>query len=335
MTVTTPAQNTESGYILLAPKNTGGQSGPMIVDNTGGVVWFDPHRPGEVTDLRVQQYRGAPVLTWWEGTSKTGHGQGSYVLMDTSYQEVARVRAGNGQQGDLHEFRLTPAGTALITAYQVEPRDLSALGGPKDGRVIDGVAQEIDVATGRVLFEWHSLDHVPLSESQQSLGTSGTSDKPYDYFHINSVAPGPDGTLLVSSRHTHAVYDVSRQDGSVRWRLGGRNSDFDMGPGTRFRWQHDAQAQPDGTVTMFDNGSDGSDPHAEPVSRALRLRLDTASMRATLVRAYPAPQGRLAASQGNVQVLPDGHVFVGWGQAGAVTEFAGNGRVVFDATLGG
>lgn len=335
VTVTTPAQHTAPGYLLLAPKNTGGQSGPMIVDNTGEVVWFDPHRPGEVTDLRVQRYQGQPVLTWWEGTSKTGHGQGSYVLMDTSYHELARVRAGNGYQGDLHDFRLTSAGTALVTVYQAEPRDLSALGGPRNGSVIDGVAQEIDVATGRVLFEWHSLDHVPLSESLQPLGNSGTPDRPYDYFHINSVAPGPDGSLLVSSRHTHAVYDIDRADGTVRWRLGGRGSDFTMGPGAGFRWQHDAQAQPDGTITIFDNGSDGSDPDAEQTSRALRLRLDTTAMRATLVHAYPAPDGRLATSQGNVQVLSDGHVLVGWGHVGAVTEFTGDGRVVFDATLGG
>lgn len=333
--ITTPARGVAPGYLVLAPKNTGGPDGPMIVDNTGGVVWFDPDRPGEVTDARVQQYHGQPVLTWWEGASKHGHGQGSYVLMDNSYHVIARVRAGHGYQGDLHEFRVTDQGTALITAYRKEPRDLSALGGPRHGSVFDGVAQEIDIATGRVLFEWHSLDHVPLSESYLPLGHSGTSADPYDYFHINSVAPGPDGSLLISSRHTHTVYDVDRHDGSVRWRLGGRHSDFRMGPGTRFRWQHDVQTQPDGTITIFDNGDNGSDPDAQPVSRALRLRLDTTTMRATLVHAYPQPDGLSARSQGNVQVLADRHVFVGWGNTGTFTEFDSAGRVLLDGGLGG
>lgn len=335
VTVTTPARRTAPGYVMLAPKNTGGQSGPMLVDNTGDVVWFDPHRPGEVTDARVQRYHGQPVLTWWEGVSRGGHGQGSYVLMDSSYRVIARVRAGDGYSGDLHEFRITPRDTALITAYHPEQRDLSAVGGPRDGTVLDSVAQEIDIATGRVLFEWHSLDHVPLSASYLPVGSTGTRDDPYDYFHINSVAPGPHGTLLISARHTHTVYDVNRGDGTVRWRLGGRHSDFAMGPGTRFRWQHDAQMQPDGTITIFDNGGNGKDPDAEPVSRALRLRLDTRSMRATLVHAYANPDGLLAPSQGNVQVLPDGHVFVGWGRVGTVTEFGPGGKVLLDATLDG
>ncbi|HEX5495416.1 MAG TPA: arylsulfotransferase family protein [Mycobacteriales bacterium] len=335
VTVTTPARRVAPGYIVLAPKNTGGQGGPMIVDNTGEVVWFDPDRGAEVTDARVQKYQGQPVLTWWEGASKHGHGQGSYVLMDTSYHVIARVQAGNGYQGDLHEFRITPRGTALITAYRAESRDLSAVGGPRAGTVLDSVAQEIDIATGKVLFEWHSLDHIPLSESFLPVDNGGTAAEPYDYFHINSVAPGPHGSLLISSRHAHTVYDVNRDDGSVLWRLGGKKSDFTMGPGTQFRWQHDAQQLPDGTITIFDNGDNGDDPDAEPTSRALRLRLDTTSMRATLVHAYPHPDGLLASSQGDVQVLPDGHVFVGWGSTGTITEFDRGGRVLLDGAIGG
>ena len=107
-------------------------------------------------------------------------------------------------------------------------RDLSSVGGSTSGLVIDGVVQEIDIASGKVLFEWHSLDHVPLDESHQPVPASATT--PYDYFHINAVSPDEDGNLLISSRHTWTVYKLDRHSGAVIWRLGGKNSDFALGP---------------------------------------------------------------------------------------------------------
>ncbi len=75
---------------------------------------------------------------------------------------MARVRAGNGYDGDHHEFLITPEDTALFTIYHKVPMDLSSVGGPKEGTVLDGIVQEVDIETGEVLFEWHSLDHVGL-----------------------------------------------------------------------------------------------------------------------------------------------------------------------------
>ncbi len=139
----------------------------MILDPAGALVWFKP-LPANVfaTNLRVQQYLGQPVLTWWQGDiSVHGFGLGEGVIFDRSYSELAHVRAGNGVQADLHEFQLTPQGTALITAYDPIRCDLSAAGGASDDGVTDGLLQEIDVKTGLVMFQWTSLDHVALDES--------------------------------------------------------------------------------------------------------------------------------------------------------------------------
>jgi hypothetical protein len=322
--VTRRVGDTAPGYLFLAPKKKVAQMGPLIVDNDGEVVWFHPTKLG-VADFRVQRYRGRPVLTWWQGRSTKGVGRGRYEIFDTSYRRIAELRAGHGLGGDEHEFLLTPQGTALITAYKEVPRDLSALGGPKQGSVLEGVVQELDVATGRVLFEWHSLDHIALTESYLP---KIAPNQPHDYFHINSVGPGRKGTLLVSARHTHAVYEISKRTGKVLWRLGGKRSDFAMGPGTRFHWQHDARLQPDGTLTIFDNEAA---PALAKRSRVIVLRLDTTKMTARLVRAYVHPDGLLASSQGDAQFLPDGHVVVGWGAKPYVTEFSRSGGVVFDA----
>jgi hypothetical protein len=91
--------------------------------------------------------------------------------------------------------------------------------------------QEIDILSGRVLFEWSSLDQVPVTDTYQGF-SGGTKDSPFDYFHVNSIAIADDGDLLVSARNTCAVYKVARPGGQVRWRLGGKNSSFAMGAGT-------------------------------------------------------------------------------------------------------
>jgi hypothetical protein len=317
--------DTAPGYLFLAPKKNVAQSGPLIADNDGQVVWFHPVRPG-AADFRVQRYRGEPVLTWWQGVSTKGVGRGRYEIYDSSYRRVAEVHAGHGLAGDEHEFLITPRGTALITIYRKVPQDLGAVGGPGNGFVLDSILQEVDIPTGRVLFEWHSLGNVALTESYWKRIPKDAS-QPYDYFHINSVEPGPHDTLIVCARHTRAVYEISKRTGGIVWRLGGKRSDFKMGPGTRFAWQHDARLHPDGTLTIFD---DGAAPAVEKHSRALVLRLDMRRKTARLVRAYVHPDGLLSSSQGNMQVLSDGHVLVGWGSEPYVTEFSHAGRVVFD-----
>jgi hypothetical protein len=148
---------------------------------------------------------------------------------------------------------------------------------------------------------------------------------------VNSIAEEPNGNLLISGRNTHAVYEVSRRTGKVLWRLGGKKSDYKLGPGVRFAWQHDARRQPNGTITIFDNGAA---PPVEKFSRVLVIRLNDQTKRATLVRSYRHPKKLLAPFEGNAQFLPDGHVFVGWGGWPYISEFAQNGKVLFDVYFG-
>jgi Arylsulfotransferase (ASST) len=333
--ILTPAHGAAPGLIFLAPKMRVAQAGPMIMDNRGRLVWFHPLRLTKgVTDFRVERYRGRPVLTWWRGHPKTvPHSDGWYVIYDTSYRPIAEVRPGHGLVGDVHEFTLTPRGSALMTIYHRRHANLSALGGPANGLIWEGVVQEVDVRTGRVRFEWHSYPQIGVGESYSNPPRKqlGTKSFPYDYIHLNAIDQEPNGDLLISGRNTHAVYEVSRRTGKVLWRLGGKRSDFRMGPGVRFAWQHDARRQPDGTITLFDNGAS---PAVEKFSRVLVLRLNMRTKRATLVRSYSHPKKLLSPFEGNGQFLPDGHVFVGWGAQPYITEFDRKGHVLFDAYFG-
>ncbi len=324
LTIAHSEEGVSTDPIFIAPYNApNGQAGAVIVDGTGEPVWENPLAGKVTTNFRVQRYRGSPVLTWWEGDIELGHGVGEYVIADSSYRTVRRVQAANRLRGDLHEFVITPRDTALLTSYVVRKADLSAVGGARGGTIQDAIFQEIDLATGRLLLEWHSLDRIPLEESYAPVGAD------WDFFHINSVDLDHDGDLLVSARSTHTVYKIARS-GAIVWRLGGKHSDFSMGAGSAFAWQHDARRQLNGTLTVFDNGAT---PAVERRSRGLILDLDERAMTAALLRQYTHP-GILAGSQGSVQLLPNGNVFVGWGEIPRVSEFHHSGHMLFDAVLG-
>jgi hypothetical protein len=324
VTVTTLA-NPAPGHLFVASLTGPGQRGPMIFDNHGRVVWF--RRLDKVAiNFRRQIYAGKPVLTWWEGAiSSTGIGQGEGVIVDDTYATVARVSAGNGFQADVHEFLLTPKGTALITIFNPVQADLSSVGGPSNGTVLDSIVQEVDVKSGRVLFEWHSLDHIPLTDTYSPVLD------PFDYFHINSVDVDLDGNLLISARNTSALYKVDRSSGKILWRLGGRSGDFELGPSAFFMYQHDARAHSDGTITLFDDGPGPSSAQ----SRAIRLGIDLGSMRANVLQDYRHPTPLASAAMGNAQVLGGNAMLVGWGTEPYITEFGPLGDVRFDAKFDG
>lgn len=330
--IDTAAHSTAAGLIFFAPKMVVAQAGPEIVDNSGHVVWFHPLDTKGVADFKVQRYHGKPVLTWWRGRAPMGVGSGYYAIYDTSYRQVAQVRAGDGLTGDIHEFLITPRNTAIFTVYQQKKVDLSKFGGPKQGRIFDGIVQELDIATGRVLHEWHSYPAVGLNESYAPppKAAKGAKAPPWDYFHINSIDPQPNGDLLLSGRNTHAIYEVSR-DGKIVWRLGGKRSDFKLGKGVRFAWQHDARWHSTSTISLFDNGAA---PPVEKFTRVLVLHIDRTAKRVTLVRTYVHPKHLLVPFEGNAQFLPDGHVFVGWGALPYFSEFDARGHVVLDAYFG-
>jgi hypothetical protein len=325
LTVLRSEEGSSADSIFLAPYNApdGAQAGAVIVAGDGQAIWENPLAGRVTTNFRVQRYRGSPVLTWWEGVIELGHGVGEYVIADASYRVIRRVQAARGLRGDLHEFVITPRDTALLTSYVVTTADLSAVGGSRAGTIQDAIFQEIDLATGAVLLEWHSLEHIPLQESYAPVGAD------WDFFHINSVDFDSAGELLVSARSTHTVYRIDHA-GQIVWRLGGKRGDFSMGAGSSFAWQHDARRQPDGTLTIFDNGAT---PAVEQLSRGLILDVDERAMTASMLREY-THRGVLAGSQGSMQLLENGNVFVGWGEVPRVSEFDYAGRLLFDALLG-
>ena len=325
-----PAE-TSPRFMALAPMPIvpykGEQRGPMLLDRRGRMVWYSPG-PDSTFDVQIQQYRGRPVLTWWHGNLIGGHGQGVGEIVDGSYNHVATVGDLKNLPIDLHEFNLTSRGTALATQFERKPTDLSSIGGSAQGVALVGHALEIDIATGKVLLDWNSLDHIGLDESYVPPDSDPTDT--YDFFHINSIAELDDGNLLISGRNTWALYKVHRTTGEVLWRLGGKRSDFALDRSAWFSWQHHARAYGSSQISLFDNANTSG--HG---SQAKFLSVDEAGKRVSLTRSYQHPAKFLALSLGSVQPEANGNVFVGWGTQPYFSEFAADGTLIYDAQFDG
>ncbi len=307
-----------------------GPGGPMIIDRRGNVVWFDQLKPPVYAlNFRRQRFAGHNVLTWWQGTvTVQAWGQGEGVIADLRYHTIRTVRAGNGYPTDVHEFTLTPTGDALVTIYS--PIEVHVPGTPAGQltQMLDAIAQQIDIRTGLVVWEWHAYGHIPLANSY----ATPTNSADYDAYHLNAIEVEPHNRLLISARDTSAVYLVNRATGRIDWTLGGKHSSFSLRPGARFWFQHDARMLAPDRVSMFDD--EAGPPLKAPSSRALILALDLRRRTARVARQYHRTgQNTSAQSEGSVQRLPNNNVFVGFGSTEFFSEFSPSGALVFDASL--
>ena len=334
-----------SRYIFLDVPYTGpGHGGAIIIDSHGELIWMGPNTATEHRlDFNVQTLNGQPVLTWWQGLVVQGHGEGECIIADSTYKVIHTLKMNNGVNADLHEFAITPQGKALISGYRTHTGvDLSSVGGPATGGVIySGVFQQIDITSGTVEFEWDSYNAadptnspVPISESNLPLAGHGTAAVPYDYFHINSIDTDAQGNYIVSGRHTWTIYKLAAADRSIIWRLNGKNSDFHIGPGANFSWQHHVRPHGHGQLTIFDNGSCSQVVKHEKQSRALIIAFDETTKQVTLVKGFHHPKKLLLGrALGAAQILPGGGMFVDWGAARQFSQFDANGNMVLDCAL--
>lgn len=310
----------------LGPYPAGAQTGLMIFDRDGFLVFFRPLSGANTAfNFRVQPhpYQGRPVLGWFQGTLGAGYSTaGSYQLADASYTTIATVGEGNtGVPCDLHEFLLTDRGTALRTGYQ------------RSGNLLAGHAFDVDIPTGEPVFHWWStMPRYGVSPADSYVPGA-------DYFHINSIDlwPGPARDLLVSARNTSCVYLIERATGRIAWRAGGKASWAVMGAGCRYEYQHDARALPDGSgFSVFD---DASQPGPEKQAWAKTIHLDQA--------AHPRPVAILAQQlnhytdpvdvpfTGNNQLLGSGDRFVGWGAQPFFSQYTAGGEMILDGRFPG
>lgn len=353
----------DSGNIFLTPRGpwvTGPARGPVILDARGELIWMDNKKFVQAMNFNVQSYKGEDYLTFWTKTKKNKHkkkhSKKSYVMvgaasslstlpnavltlqLNSSYELVHEIKPhGKGLKGDSHEFRITPQGTALITIYHKHQTDCTDLGLGKSCWIQDGVFQEIDIETGKLIFEWRATDHIGMRDVYSKPCRKdgyGTSKKDaFDFFHINSVDKTDSGDYVISARYLHAVVCISGKTGEILWQLGGKNNDFKgLNGALDFAWQHHVTWQGNNTVSIFDNHANSVFHSPSSHSKGMVIQLDLDEKTANLVQKYVHPDKILNVSQGSVQLIPEsGNVLVGFGNSPTYVEYSAQGEVLCNA----
>jgi Arylsulfotransferase (ASST) len=334
-------------YLFMAPirnleskENFVGRPGPEIVEPNGTLIWEDPLgrlvKVGSEThwevamDFHTAAYAGQPVLVWWQGyITPNGFGTGTWEIDNEHYQTIASIRAPKGYETDFHAFEITPNGMAYFLASKTVQLNLKCCGGPTNGSLYDQVVFEANIKTQHIEWSWDPLQHIPLHESYARV----PGNAPWDPYHINSISLDGNGNVVVSARDTWAAYWVARVGksiGSVFATLGGKHSSFNLGKEVRFSWQHDVSELPGQLVSVF---ADEATPPEAKQSRGVVIALDWAKHSASLAHEYFLPHPELTGSQGSVEVLHDGNVFVGWGQLPFFSEYSSSGKLLYLGTL--
>lgn len=322
---------------------TSGNGQAIYNASTGQPVWFHSAPGSIIANFQSFTLGREQVFAYYEGApfAVPGSGAGVYRILDSNYNLIHTVKAGNGYQADLHELQLTDKGTALIGIYQPIIANTSSVGGPPATIIVDYVVQEVELDTGNVKFEWHSIDHIKVSDSHQPQA----GYEPWDWIHGNSIQKTSDGNYLVSGRHTWATYKIDGQTGALMWTLGGRSSNFGAltagsdvaaSEAKPFCWQHDFRELADGSFTMFDNASAVGLPNdncglgGPPAqSRGLVLNLvppvGSGTGTATVTKVYRHSPEIPSGFAGDMQTRADGSRFVGFGGVPQSTLFAADG----------
>ena len=323
------------GWYLIGNLSQAPGSGAfaMIVDANGTPIWYHRMPPAQADATVVTALPNSTVGITSTSVPSIGT---LYALETWTTTTVSTV----GIPLNNHEFLMLPNGDFMLISYPtvsgVDLTGLKAYGA--NSTILDCAVQEVD-PQGNLVWDWRASAHTdPVKESVEPAG-SGTATDPADVYHCNSVDDDGDGHALVSFRHLNAVFLVSKDTGTVVWKLGGTayNKDgaqliaVENDPENGFYMQHDARFRPGGNISVFDDHSAAAG--VPGVARGVEFALDLNTSTATMVWQY---QGTGSSGYlGSFRRYADGSNLIGWGgYAGignlAFTEADATGRDVLD-----
>lgn len=255
--------------------------------------------------------------------------------MNSSYDLAHEILpVGKHLQANSHEFRITPQGTALIALYPHRETDCTGLGLGKKCWIQDGWFQEIDIESGKLLFEWKASEHIGWKDvystpcRKDGYGTSRKDS--FDWFHLNAIDKTEEGDYVVSARYLHAIICICGKTGEMLWQLGGKKNQFTSEDGALdFSWQHHVTWQGNNTLSLFDNHANSVLHAPSKHSKGMVIKLDLENMKASLLGKYIHPDEILNVSQGSVQLLSNSsNVLVGFGNSPTWVEYTKEGEVL-------
>jgi hypothetical protein len=296
--------DTTPGYLALSFPD-----GPVIVDNSGTVVWYKYFPNGTLNSFQAHA-NGRYTVLGLDDPALTFH------VLDELGEEVGGLSC-MGYETRFHDLLVERDGSAWLLCDDTRQMDLSALGGVDTARVMGTVVQHL-AADGTLQFEWSVFDHFDITD----LPADARGGPNVNFTHGNGITRDHDGQLLLSFRSLSEVTKVDTASGAVIWRFGGLRNQFmilnDRKGG--FQRQHGVRHAGPGSIQLLDNGD------AAP-SRLVRYLLNPAAATALLtVEFIDAPETFTPVGGGTQYLAGTGHGLVTFGRAGRVIEVdeAGN-----------
>ncbi|MGB0120579.1 MAG: arylsulfotransferase family protein [Solirubrobacterales bacterium] len=256
--------------------------------------------------------------------------------------KLLRVVKARNAPTDAHEYTRLPNGNVLINSYRPIPGvDLTPVGGPADAGVLAGEIQEV-TPSGRVVWKWNSLDHVPLDYTPErwwkkilnNPHTDINGDDHYDIFHFNSAEPWGEDQMVISSRHTDKVLGISRKTGAILWTFGGEPDSRSLkikGDDPLAEYpiggNHDARISDRNLLSVHDNGTNLGRP-----PRAVEYRIDLKHRTATFEGQLTDPTVKRSHCCGGVRPFGSGWL-VAWGNNPVVDGFNSEDELAFRLKL--
>ncbi len=328
-TITNNSPDNGEGDIFVAPIPwTAAVTGAylLILDTQGNLIYYQ----SMANDFNGYDFKLLPN----GDLSYFSQKDSAFFVMDSHYQVIRKIQAGNGYTTDLHDLVQLPNGNVILMAYDAETVDMSKItpGGRTNATATGLIIQELD-PSNNVIFQWRSWDFIPITDTTASL-----TDPAIDLVHGNGLALDSDGNLLVSSRNLSEITKVNLQTGAVMWRLGGKANQFTFVNDQPFAFQHNIGVLPNGDITIFDNH--GTEQSPAP-SRGLEYKVDEVNKTVTKVWEFQDTPPIFATYMGDTQRMQDGNTFLDWGapftgtgfQFVNITEINPQNQVIFQLTF--
>ena len=290
----------------------------IVFDDDGVPVWWYIGASNDAKFLSPSQ------VAWGNGAGR------DYGVRNLS-GSLLRTIGGGSLPLDLHDLQRLPNGNYLgimdVARYcPVIPAqcvDLSSWGLSSQSNIVDNAIVEIS-RENKIVWQWSVADHIDVATANVNW-----RDQFPDVVHMNSIEYDGDGGIIFSSRHFDAIYRIDMTTGDITWKLGGSptpqslnvvGDQYLAAGGQLFSGQHDARLQPDGSLTVHDNGS-----RANRAPRALRFTIDTSTNTATEVEQVTDSRATTSPYTGSVEKLPGGDWVADWGGGDFTTELSPTG----------
>jgi len=290
-------------------------TGPVIIDNTGKVVWYRDFPGGVLNSFQAHLNGTYSILGTADPTPK-------FHVLNILGQETGTIECKNGFKTRFHDFMVAAGGDYWILCDDTRTMDLSSLGGNAAAQVTGTVVQHVET-DGSVSFEWNVFDHFQITD----LPAADRSGPSVNFTHGNGIDLDTDGNLLLSFRSLSEVTKVNVATGAVMWRLGGLANQFTFINNTKaaFDRQHGVRRGEAGQIQMLDNGLGAP-------SRFVTFQIDGNALTATMVNEFIESPTTYTAVGGGTQHYTNGHSIVTFGQAGKVAEVDPAGVKVWELT---